>query len=142
MYEIKKFEEKDSKELLSLILNILNRFPVEITKNWIKAYNEEYIINHSKKWLLYVAKKNNKIIGCAGCKNIEIHMCFVDNNFQWKGIGKKLVLYIEWEKNEKMLWLTSSESSKEFYSKLGYIYEKDFIDNAGVKFLNMKKLFS
>lgn len=141
MCEISEFNKDDSKEVLDLILNVLNTFPKKLTKNWIKSYTEEYIIEHSKKWLLYVAKIGKKIVGCAWCKNIEVHMCFVDLKFQWNWIGSKLVSKIELEKNEKMLWLTSSEKSKGFYEKLWYVYEKDYIDNAGVKFLIMKKFF-
>ncbi len=78
----------------------------------------------------YVVKDNGKIIGCGGISAywdslIEswIHTIFVAPEYQRKGVGRKIVEFLEndeYAKRANRIEIHSAMSAIPFYRKLGY----------------------
>jgi len=102
----RKITSEDTEEIVNLFIETFKREPWN--EHWNKEAAQEKInwlinINLSEKYC--VTDKNNKIIGVLlGYGNyhidrIELYIedFFIDNNYQRKGIGKKLMEYVEKE---------------------------------------------
>lgn len=79
---------------------------------------------------LYVAKKNERIIGCGGIganngslSENRIHTIFVDPAFERQGIGRRIIAFLEndeYAKRARKIEIHSAISAIPFYRKLGY----------------------
>lgn len=93
----------------------------------------------------YVVKENGKIVGCGGIgaywKSLTeswIHTIFVDPDYRRKGIGRKIINFLEndeYAKRANRIEIHSAMSAIPFYRKLGYehkngqlIYEDGHFD--------------
>lgn len=78
----------------------------------------------------YIVKESDKIIGCGGidayCASLtesRIHTIFVEPAYQRKGIGRKIIKFLEndeYAKKATRLEIHSAMSAIPFYRKLGY----------------------
>lgn len=78
----------------------------------------------------YVVKDNGKIIGCGGIATYWdslteswIHTIFVDPKYQRKGVGRKIIEFLEndeYAKRANRIEIHAAMSAIPFYRKLGY----------------------
>jgi len=102
MIYIKKFESKNSLCVSKIIISNLLKYnskdyPLEAINTLIKFYSPDDIINYSKNDEIYVATNliNNEILGTISISNNQVRNVFVKDEYHQKGIGKKLMSYIE-----------------------------------------------
>jgi len=76
--------------------------------------------------IIIIATINNKIIGVARAVTDFNYCCYlsdlaVDKQYQKKGIGKKLILKIQEQLNNKCkIILLSAPNAKEYYPRIGF----------------------
>ncbi|MBI4452125.1 GNAT family N-acetyltransferase [Candidatus Woesearchaeota archaeon] len=114
-----------------------NQIKVWVNSNTTTKIKES--INNSNK-LIFVATDNGKIAGVASLnlKEMELGSLYIKHNIHKKGIGTRLLEYIErYAKNNgfKKLKLGSTITALEFYKNNGYktIRKNHYIILQGVK---------
>ena len=150
MLVIRKFQQKDAKEVSDLIrktLKQVNRkdYSNEVIENLCEIYSPKNIINSSHKKQIFIAVINSQIVGTASLENNVIKGVFVDPEFHDRKIGTKLMKKIEElakSKGIKKLILPSSITAKSFYKKMGYKKIKEIIDKKCGKVILMEKNIS
>jgi len=128
--KIKKAKEKDIPEIQNVIYESLKS--VKEKKALIKKLFNDYSILNIKKARkrtdMFIAKKNKKILGTGRIEGThEIRMIYVKPKMQKKGIGTKMINYLEKiakEKKWKSVHVKALWSAKEFYEKLGFVQDK------------------
>lgn len=101
--------------------NILKELLEEKSNYYFVLFNEEIIGNFRIIW-------DEKLEGLSQEKQIKLHRLYLHQNTQGKGIGKKLLTWLEYEakqKNYQVIWLdamNAQEQAFQFYKKLGYNY--------------------
>jgi len=130
--QIRLFQEKDTEELSKLIQKTLYEINIKDSPEFaIKELRDEYhpkeLIKLSKERDIYVAIENNEIIGSVANKDNFICTLFVKHDLINKGIGTKLLKFIE-NKIKKLNYdkseLVSSLTAENFFKKLGYTETK------------------
>ncbi len=137
--QIRKFRKEDTRKVSNLIIKCLKEvnskdYSKKIINFMCRHFSSKKIIDISKKRQIYVAVKNNEIIGTASLKKNVILSVFVNPAMHRKQIGKRLMRKIEQQamkKGYKSVELPSSLTAFDFYKKLGYKkvrekYEKNF----------------
>lgn len=135
--KIRKATKKDFKEIARLIKN-----------EYLKHYKEKWTEKNAIKTLdyywkiaeIFVAEIEKNIIGFViireeyynNGKSIMIEELVVDGEFQGKGIGKKLMQFVEdyCKKNKiNFIWLITGKKvdAFKFYEKIGYKYREDTV---------------
>ena len=131
---IRKLTEDDARELSAMIRKILydvniNDTPESSIKELYDEYSEEGIKELSKKRDIYVAVEHDIIGSVAKDENF---ICTLFVKHRYKGLGKKLLLFIELKIRQEgydHTWLVSSLSSDGFFRKMGYEEtEKQYLD--------------
>lgn len=124
--------EEYSKELVSLLK---------------KRNSSKEIKRKMKDYEMFCLLEKNKIIGTISLDNHEIKGVYVRRNYTRKGIGTKLINFIEdyaLKKSRKKVHLNSAEKARGFYKKLGYKLikriEKPWQGVKTINFLMEKKL--
>jgi len=98
----------------------------------LKMNSKKNISKKIKNKAVVIAIENNKIVGTIELFNKEISGLYVKNNLINKGIGTKLIGYIEKlakNRKNKKVKIICNYSSKEFYNKKGYKVIKEKILN-------------
>jgi len=133
---IRSFEPRDAEacskirsECYSKILSLV--YSQDDVKNYIELFTPEKVIEHSKNNSIFVAEKNNKVVGFISLnidKDVMIKLLFVSIDKQNEGIGSKLYSYSEkWlinnHKNVKRIYTNSNiyKPTIKFYKKMGFI---------------------
>lgn len=143
---IKRFEEKDAKEVSELIIKTLRTSNIkEYSKDYIekgvRILNSENIKQKAKNRHFYVVCHGEKIIGCGSIGYDEdknescFYTIFVLPEYQKKGVGRLIVENLEndeYATKSKKIIVPSSITAKSFYLKLGYFY-KDYNKKANNK---------
>jgi ribosomal protein S18 acetylase RimI-like enzyme len=153
MNEIRKVVRPDT-EGLKNVLNTIELFPSEMLDDMILDYFDNP--QSEEVWFTSIQDKKPISIGyCAPEKltdgTYNLYAIGVQNDLQGKGIGKKMMTFIEdYLKNRGCRVLiveTSSmpefESTREFYGKIGYSKEaviRDFWKEGDDKVIFWKKL--
>lgn len=123
MIDIREPNKDEIKEMLeSMWKNLRAPFKVE-------AISIKYeILKNKKQNKFVIAVSNKRIIGSAILTVTddlaEISWVNVDKEFQNKGIGKKLMLFLHEvarAKGVNKIWLEARKSAEPFYKQLGYI---------------------
>lgn len=101
--------------------NILKELLEEKADYYFIFYNNEIVGNFRILW-------DENLKGVCAEKQVKLHRLYLHQKIQGKGIGKKLVFWLE-EKaranNYQTIWLDAmneQEQSFQFYKKLGYKY--------------------
>ena len=145
--KIRKFKIDDAEKLSLLIQKTLYKINIQDSPDFaIKELHDEYstqnLIKLSKKRDIYVATEKNKIIGSIANKNNFISTLFVNYLLKNKGIGKKLLIFIE-DKIKKLGYLetelTASLSAISFFEKMNYIETKKQYDKNELTGIFFKK---
>ena len=146
--KIHNFDKRFSKQVSALIQNTIRTinskdYSNEIIESMCIRFSEENIIKRAPDRKMMLMIENEEIIGTASLKNNIILSVFVDVNAQGKGIGTKLMRYLEEmarKKGFKKVVLPSSITSVSFYSKLGYKIIEEQINDAGKNIIMEKML--
>ena len=146
---IRKFKNTDSSKVCDIIKKNLievnsKDYPEEIINYMCNLYIPEYMIEKSKERDIYVAELNGELIGTASFENNVIYTVFVNTNYHKRGIGSKLISFIE-ERAKKdsinVIQIPSSLTSLNFYYSLGYKYVKEVdVPNFGRSIVVEKQL--
>ena len=145
--EICNFDKRFSKQVSALIRNTIREinskdYSKEIIEKMCIRFSEENIINRLSNREMILMIENEEVIGTASLKGNIILTVFVGVNVQGKGIGTKLMRYLEKmasKKGFKKVSLPSSITSVSFYKKLGYKIIEEIIDDSG-KNIIMEKI--
>jgi len=114
----------------------------EIIEKMCIRFSEENIINRLSNRKMVLMIENEEVIGTASLKDNIILSVFVDVNKQGKGIGTKLMSYLEEiarKKGFKKVSLPASITSVSFYEQLGYKIIEERINDSG-KNIIMEKI--
>ncbi|MDP5106653.1 MAG: GNAT family N-acetyltransferase [Polaribacter sp.] len=101
--------------------NILKELSVENAAYYFVLYNDEIIGNFRFVW-------DEKLAGLSEEKQVKLHRIYLHQKTQGKGIGKKLLSWLEEkakQKGYKIIWLDTMDEQPqafEFYKKMGYTY--------------------
>jgi len=116
----------------------------EIISSWVNNINEKNVLSQWENSTWLVIKENNKVVGFAqySLKEKELFQIQVNPDYQGKGFGKNLYIYIEQDflKNEiENISLNSTLNAKQFYKEMGF-FETGKIDYNGIHMFRMEKL--
>ena len=98
-------------------------YPKSAIQFLIKIHSPKQLIEKSKEKNIYVLVEKDKIIGTVSLKGDWVLTVFVNPDVHGRGLGRKLMEYIEnVAKKRKITKLTlpSSITAEKFYKKLGY----------------------
>lgn len=141
--EIRKAKEKDTERISYLINksidNILDKsYTKEQIAIWKKINTPSTIQANLSERIIFCGFENDKLVGTIGLKANEIVGLYISYSKTNKGIGGKLLRYVEDYAKEiglKELKITSIPSAESFYLRKGYKVKKQVItDVEGVKF--------
>lgn len=147
---IRKFKSMDSLEVCHIIKRNLievnsKDYPEHIINNMCNLYTSDHLIKIAEERDIYVAELNGKIIGTASLEGGIICAVYVNIDYHKRGVGKKLIAFIEAAaKNNSidLLRIHASLTSLNFYYALGYKYVKEVDDvDAGRSTIVEKQLF-
>lgn len=141
---IREYSSDDSHSISNIIRENLIKVNIKdysekIINNIYEIFTPEYIAELSTCRKVYVAIKDNSIIGTASLDKDTIYTVFIDIKQHNKGIGRQLIHYIEQiaiDSGITLLKLPSSITGQKFYENLGYhavdvveseVYGKDII---------------
>ena len=128
--KIRKANEKDVEDMAKLIINGFSKYPYH--DKWTKKEAKDSVKSDLIRGKGYVAEERKKIVGfivitkeISGKIYLFIENLVVDIDYQRKGIGKKLVDFIEEKQRKKGEVIISLSANKKstaykFYKKLGY----------------------
>lgn len=129
------------KENIGIMLEIIHRCVLEINAvDYTQTQVEHLVKSFSEDWLedlintrhYYEVWCQGMLIACGGVsrdysqeRQSYLTAVFVNPDFNKKGIGRKLVEFLEtdeWCLDSKLIEVPSSKSSHKFYYKCGYHY--------------------
>ena len=125
--EIREATINDAKRISYLINTLTNKNPNNYTDiqltTW-KGYNTPSMIKKQfEDRTIFCAFSNKKLVGTIGLKNNYVVGFYISHSNRHKGIGSKLLNYIEnyaLNKNIKTLHLESTSSAIKFYESKGF----------------------
>jgi GNAT superfamily N-acetyltransferase len=147
--KVRKFQNKDARKLSYLIKRALNEvnikdYPKKVIVYLSKQNAPSKLIEKSKRRDIYVIVDGDRILGTAGLENNNVFSVFVNPAYHGKGVGQKLMGYIERVAKKRgidRLKLPSSLTAVSFYEKLGYKkIKKVFNKSTGYAIIMEKKL--
>lgn len=136
--KIRKFEEKDAKEVSDLIRKTLvitssKDYSKTYIENLSKSQSPEVLIDFAKDNNFYLGEERRKIIACGGIgsyKEREDEAClykiFIDPDYQKLGYGKEMMQVLEkdpYYQRAKRIEVPASITALNFYLKLGYNFK-------------------
>ncbi len=150
--KIRKFQTKDTKEAALLARNVfmkyngLDYFEKEGVERTLIALDPEKNPNLSEDFkktsIFYVAEEGNKIIGIIRGTKERMNSFFVDESYQKKGIGRKLVSKFEEtakKSGSQKIKVEASLYAVPFYQKVGYKKSTGMRNFKGLKVFPMRK---
>ena len=102
--------------------NILRELLQDKADYYFILFNNEVVGNFRVIW-------DEKLIGLSEEKQVKLHRIYLHPKVQGKGLGKKLLFWLEEktrEKKYKIIWLDAMNKQPQaymFYEKLGYNYQ-------------------
>ena len=133
----KRADIKNVTELLVIIHRCMNEvnykdYAQPELKKILEGFTSEWLIDIINTRHYYEAWYQGRIIACGGVSRdySQERQCyftaiFVNPDYQRKGVGRKLVRFLEkdeWCLRSDLIEIPSSKSSHEFYCKCGYKY--------------------
>lgn len=134
---IRKFLDKDAKEISALIVTTLRTtnikdYSSEYIENDVKAFQPQNIIKRASWTHFYVVCDNDKIVGCGAIgpywnkkDESSLFNIFVLPQYQRRGIGRKIIETLEQDEyflRAKRIEIPASITATPFYIKMGYDY--------------------
>ena len=138
---IKKLSERGVDAIVRL--HELAIFPLwdRLKRKYTREEIREFVVKTFKKGDVYGYVESNKLAGCVGIQKVgaitEVVFLLVNPDLQKKGIGRKLIGFVEQENLGNMrLSVLIDNPSLGFYKKMGY----KIIGEGDGKYLMEKKL--
>lgn len=138
---VRKINENELKETIDLVWKVFLKFEApDYTKKGIEEFrssiNDSEFIN---KLEIYASFEDNKIIGTIATRNKNhIALFFVDENYQGKGIGRKLYDTVYRKNTDNFFTVNSSPYAKHIYEHLGFKCITEMQEVNGLKFYPME----
>ena len=146
---IRKFEERDAKEVSELIITTLRTtnsrdYPAVYIENTIKQMAPKNILEKAMWTHFYVACDHEVIVGCGAIgaywgkeDESSLFSIFVLPEYQGQGIGRMIIEMLEQDElflRAKRIEVPSSVTGVGFYKKLGYTpkHDVDIPDDEGL----------
>lgn len=124
---VRQFKIEDAQHCSSLMQdhfrNHANNLPVEVRNQIANNRTAEYIRRIADDRTIIVATHNAKIVGMGALKANEIRHMYVKSEYQGKGIGSRIIKFLEREAYEKgfpSIIVNSVDHSEDFYIKNGF----------------------
>lgn len=139
--EIRKINKIELNESINLAWRVFLKYESpDYSKEGIEEFRKSiYDPEFVNKLEIYGAFENNKIIGMIATRNVNhIAMFFVDENYQGKGIGRKLYDIACEANTDGYFTANSSPYAKGIYEHLGFEYTDKMQEVNGIKFYPMK----
>jgi GNAT superfamily N-acetyltransferase len=148
---IQKADYEDSQEMSRLIrrtletVNSLEYTPAQLSI-LIQAHSPEWIREQIKQFSVFCIKEDRKLAGTILLEGELARMLYVRNDRLRKGIGTKLMDFIEnyaRQENRTKIKVYVTVSASEFYKRLGYksgSFEDFDINGTTFRYLEMEKL--
>jgi len=131
---IRKASIKDVNAIHGLIVTNLTQvnvqdYPDDVIEFMIQYYNTTQI----EKWILekrifLVAFSDDILVGTVMLDNREVKGLYVNPSFHGKGVGKKIMTYLEQQVIGETLELYASITAYSFYKKIGYTTIEEVVD--------------
>ena len=126
--EIREFKAGDEEDVSKIICRNLeevnkNDYSQDIIKQLIEDYSPKKVLEKSQQGKYFLAVQNGVIVGVGRFNNGVVYDVFVLPEKHKKGIGEKIMEFIEEKaKSEKFeqIEVPSSKTALGFYKKLGY----------------------
>lgn len=113
--------------------------PIRIQEEFLsKAYNEKMLKKRRRNTNFFVAEVDGKIVGFANYskvnsdKSVHLHAIYLLPEFQWKGIGTKLLDYAIEHLDVTEITLDVEHKNKpaiKFYENKGFVKISEFDDD-------------
>jgi len=119
--------------------HILKELNQENADYYFVLFNDEIIGNFRIIW-------DEKLEGLSEEKQVKLHRIYLHQKTQGKGIGKKLLSWLEEKaikKGYKIIWLDAMNKQPQafqFYKKLGYKYHSHTFLEYDLLFENVRKM--
>lgn len=128
---IRKYENSDFDQLC----HVMDRARMQELKTanmeqvFIQLRDAPYL-GYLLKCKIYVAIKEEKMVGFVGLRSHELSFLYVDPNFQNLGVGKKLIEFAlkRLEKPIKLEVFTDNLAAKALYRKYGFRVVKTVVE--------------
>ncbi|MFX0123682.1 MAG: GNAT family N-acetyltransferase [Candidatus Hodarchaeota archaeon] len=124
---LRHFKMKDAQQCSSLMqdhfLNNAADLPIEVRTQISNSRTSEYIQKIATNRTIIVATLNDRIVGMGALKENEIRHMYVESKHQRKGIGSRIIKFLEKEAYKKgfpSIIVNSVDQSEGFYIKNGY----------------------
>lgn len=148
MYNIRRFEKEDAKEVVNLITKAslevnIKDYKKEKMESLVTKITEDFILKRAADFHLYIVEDKEKIVGVGGIgpywdSPIESSLfnIFVLPEYQNRGIGTQIVKTLESDEyftRADRIEIPSSITALEFYRHLGYGFKKhgNIVDREG-----------
>ena len=121
-----EFQKQDAMTCSRLIVECVSNTPEfndHEAKLIIETDTPQQLVEKSNRFSIFIYKKEKQILGICGLDGETIRGCFIKLTEQNKGIGKKLVNYVEKiakKKGIEKLKLSSAKNAEGFWIKMGY----------------------
>jgi len=144
---VRKFHLDDAPRVSRLIRKALlevnsKDYPKKVIDFMYSKFTPGNLIEISSRRDIYVVVKGGKVLATGSLSGNEIMTVFVDPRFQGKGIGTKMMDYLEGmaaKRGHRSIKLSSSITAQTFYRKRGYRDVRVNLDEDYGKTIIMRK---
>lgn len=149
--KIQKARKKDARKISYLIRGTINKinakdYPKKQLEHELSCYTIKRIKEYIKKGVVFCVFSKERLIGAVvlNYKEKTLNSLYLKSKYIGKGIGKRLLEFIEKQakkKKIKELKLYPTKFAISFYKKQGYKITRRFIgtENGGFPVIEMKK---
>lgn len=134
--EIRTFEKEQAEEVSKLVRRNLQEingkdYSKDVIEELVAGYGSERILQVAENSHFYVAKQENKIVGCGAIEKKTEEICelvtiFVLPEYHGKKIGRRIMECLEqdsYAEQAKKIMICASITAASFYECLGYTFE-------------------
>ncbi|MFX0207107.1 MAG: GNAT family N-acetyltransferase [Candidatus Hodarchaeota archaeon] len=124
---VRHFKMKEAQQCSSIMQdhfrNHADNLSVEVRNQIAESRTTEYIEQIANDRTIVVASLNARIVGMGALKGNEIRHMYVESEYQGKGIGTRIIKFLEKEAYERgfsSIIVNSVDQSEDFYVKNGF----------------------
>ena len=129
MIATRLIQDKDIDDVVDLIyrsITILNApdYHPAVISSQSKIFDREWVRKRINQRYMIVAEKDSKVVGTGSFYDGEIKSVYVDPAYAKRGVGREIMAHLEvhaYNIGYTRVFLGSSKTALEFYTKLGYI---------------------